>query len=295
MRRLHFSIGHIKDIHHDKSRVDAYAFALQIKAMYVSSVLKGKSLSSKNLKSTFGLGDAKLKRCLSDAEKFGYIRRENGLIIACRLYNEYDIIYTLELSKPISHKEIIKKFRHSILLNQINIVQHAGDTEIINEEVRHGKRKTARARRGLAVCSGVANYVGFSFGYDEIAEMMGVSISTAKRDVKELHKSGVIYRRLRFKTYMSRRETSKLSRWEYSALKEAEMRKGKFLYMYNGKIWVRQTNSYGLSKPKNIRIFFEHSRKYNNISSSLSSGEVGGGSNSIVNIIYNGVKAEHPM
>ena len=73
------------------------------------------------------------------------------------------------------------------------------------------------------------------------------------------------------------------------------MREGNFLYMYNGKIWVRQTNSYGLAKPKNIRIFFEHSRKYNNISSSLSSGEVGGCGNSTVNIIYNGVKAEHPM
>lgn len=264
MRRLHFSISHIQDIHQDKSRVDAYAFALQIKAMYISSALKGKNLSYKNLKSTFGLGDAKLKRCLSDAEKFGYIRRENGLIIACRLYDEYDIIYTLELSKPISHKEIIKKFRHSILLNKIKIVQHAGDTEIIHDEVRHGKGKTARARRGLAVCAGVTNYVGFSFGYEQIAEMMGVSVRTAKSDVNELNNSGVIYRRHRFISYANEQETSAMSKWEYSELKKGEMGNGKFLYMYDGKIWVRQTNSYGLVNPKNIRIFFEHSWKYAN-------------------------------
>lgn len=260
MRYIHFSIFHIKDILGDKSRMDAYAFALQIKARFTSSALKEEHTTYKHLMGLFKMGGIKLKRCLSDAEKYGYIRRDGDLIIANKMYTEFDLVDTLviEVNTVIPHQEIVKTLRRSIFLNQIKIVQHASDTEKNNAVGRIDKGSIANVRHhtgGLAVCGSETNYIGFNFGYDRIAKMMGVSISTAKRDVNELYESGVIKKRLRFVQFLDRDATAKITRAAYATMKSDEMQNGKFLYLYDGIVWERQTNSYALTNPKNIRIF----------------------------------------
>lgn len=238
--------------------MDAYAFALQIKARFTSSALKDKHTTYKHLKELFKMGDIKLKRCLADAEKYGYIRRDSDMLIANKLYTEFDLVDTLVLKDNaiIPHQEVVKTLRHSIFLNKIKIVQHAADTEKINEEKRIGKTRGKRASTNrLAVCDSEGTYTGFSFGYDKIAEMMDVSIRTAKRDVNELHEKGLIMRRRRFVEFLDKKTTAKLTRREYSVMKSAAMADGKFLYLYDNIVWERQTNSYGLTNPQNIRIY----------------------------------------
>lgn len=266
MRCIHYSIFHVKEILGDKSRMDAYAFALQIKARFTSSALKDKNTTYKHLKKLFNMGDIKLKRCLSDAEKYGYIRREGGLIIANKLYTEFDLVDTLEIDEKnfIRHSEILKKFRRSIFLNKIKIVQYASDTEKNNEVGRIGKGSIARARYhtygGLAVCGSETNYAGFYFGYDKIAEMMGVSIRTAKRDVKDLREKEVIRRRLRFVQYLDAEQSSKISRTERKQIIKHAIANGKYLCWCDGIIWERQTNSYALTNPKNIKISYKYAK-----------------------------------
>ena len=76
MRFIQFSVKEAKEVVRDDSRLEAFAFAIMIKARFVSSSLIDKNTKKKHLKSLFHIGDAKLSRCLKNAEKFGYIRRE---------------------------------------------------------------------------------------------------------------------------------------------------------------------------------------------------------------------------
>lgn len=299
MRYIHFSIPKVTEILNDKSRMDAYAFALQIKARFTSSTLKGKNTTIKHMKTLFRMGYAKLKRCLSDAEKFGYIRREGDLIIACKLYREFELVGTITIQNNtiIPHAEVVKQLRHSIFLNKIKIVQHAGDREIINKVGRTGKKRVRNGKTiigGLALCFSESNYVGFNFGYDEVAKMMGVSTRTAKRYVNELHKNGIIYRRQRFKSFLDKDKTRLLSRTLYEKIKSEEMENGRYLAYIDGEIWERQTNSYALTNPKDIKIYVKpHKYKFgvskSGVSSVLSAEPV----NSSVNINYIGDTAEH--
>lgn len=299
MRYIHFSIPKVTEILKDKSRMDAYAFALQIKARFTSSTLKGKNTTIKHMKALFRMGDAKLKMCLSDAEKFGYIRREGNLIIAGKLYSEFELVGTITIQNNtvIPHAEVVKHLRHSIFLNKIKVVQHAGDREIINKVGRTGKSRVRNGKTiigGLALCFSESNYVGFNFGYDGVSKMMGVSTRTAKRYVNELHENGVINRRQRFKSFLDKDKTKLFSRSLYEKMKSDEMNNGRYLAYIDDEIWERQTNSYALTNPKDIKIYvkpykYKFGLSKSGVSSVLSAESV----SSSVDINYIGDTVEH--
>lgn len=128
--------------------LDALSFALLIKLNYTNSAVYPKSI--RELKSLFHMGQDKLKRVLADAEKYGFITRDNGIVRANRVREKRGLNIRLFYSLSRMRKQTIKitdikdDIRKSILLNHFKIVAKIRDT---TRELQKSKDESAHTTK----------------------------------------------------------------------------------------------------------------------------------------------------
>ncbi len=199
MRYIQFSVKDAKEVVQDDSRLEAFAFALMIKARFVSSSLIDKNTKKKHLKSLFHIGDAKLSRCLKNAEKFGYIRKEGDTIIASKLYTDNENVFRIKLkddNQLIPIKELERLIRSSVFLNHVKLVSDLNDKQKRQHTGKICKRKSSETNwceQGKYELRGIS--------YWTISNLMKVSRRSAIRMVKHLNHIGVINKRHMLTTF----------------------------------------------------------------------------------------------
>lgn len=198
-RRIYLSVPLIAEATKDKSRLDALAFAVMIKETFVSSSIQSPTYS--RLRSIFHMGNDKLRRLVTNGCKYGYLRFDNGFLVANKLSNEkeYKIkvdtaFYTASFTKKnecvFKHKDIKELILKSAILNHINKVNDCYDTSQKAQNpnnVREYKKARARlkcmhSKKSSSKCVSIRRFV----------EVTNSTFYSVKKAIKSLKSNGTI-------------------------------------------------------------------------------------------------------
>jgi len=200
MRTIKLSISQAKLAVQSKSRLEALAFAIQIKGMYVSSCLmdcssSDKSIKYSKLKEQFHLGHDKIKRIIKNGIEYKYIRFENGKLIANKMYSEKELIIRLDFNSKESlynNNQIKSLIQKTVIIDHINKISFINDTiyTVKNCKVSYKQRKTAMKKLYKYAVNIPNELIGLS--YDSISKIANVNKNKAIFYIKELVSKNVI-------------------------------------------------------------------------------------------------------
>lgn len=204
MRTIKLSITEAKKAIQSKSRLEALAFAVQIKSMYVSSCLmdcssSNKSIKYSKLKEQFHLGHAKIKRIIQNAIEFGYIRFENGRIIANKLYSEKEFVIRISISNKesfINNNKVKSLIQKSVIIEHINKVSFINDQiyTVKNRKSSYKERKRSIRKLYQYALNISDELVGVS--YNTFCKIANVNKNKAISFIKELVSKNIITKSL---------------------------------------------------------------------------------------------------
>lgn len=206
MRTIKLSILEAKQAIQSKSRLEALAFAVQIKGMYVSSCLmdcssSDKSIKYSKLKEQFHLGHAKIKRIINNAIEYGYIRFENGRLIANKLYSTKEFIIRINIS---SKESLINNSKVKSLIQKTVIIEHINKISFINDqiytvkhrEISYKKKKKAMKKLYEYALTISDDLIGIS--YNTFCKVANINKNKAISFIKDLISHNVITKSLNF-------------------------------------------------------------------------------------------------
>jgi len=198
-RKIYLSISKASASIQSKDRVEALAFAIQIKGLYVSSMLTNTQKSK--LKEKFNIGHEKLSRLIENGLKYGYLREFNGFLIANKLYAKCELVITLDFNSELplySNKQIKELIQRAIIINQINKVEYLNNTiqKTTDKKLHWKQRKLAMKKLYRYVRTISGEFIGIS--YDRLAEVAGITRLKAIEFIKVLVDKGVINKKLTF-------------------------------------------------------------------------------------------------
>ena len=138
---LYIGIEKAQEAITSKARLEAFAFAIQIKMTFRDSIFRDATI--RRCKSVFGLGSTKATRVRKNAVAFGYVKREGKNLIAqqVRTVGNYNYRYEeipshakvltadnspLKVRYKLSYVEDV--VREAVLLNHINKQTECSDT-----------------------------------------------------------------------------------------------------------------------------------------------------------------------
>ena len=232
----------------DKLREESLAFAIQIKHTYVSSALKGKHLTKKHIKILFKIGDAKLTRVLKNGVGFGYIRIEDGLIIANSLRSNKDLVYKIEVKdSTLLNKDAVKIIRHAVAVRHIGILTFYHDLkqrQTNPKSVNDYKRACKKMRgKGEAFSTGVSN--------SRMAEILNCKLWKARQTMQEITNAGVFTKKEQYRPFIVKGHFT-MGHWRHFASE------GIFLKRKNGILQEQLSNLYLLNKTELIRGYYSY-------------------------------------
>lgn len=177
----------------DKSMLDSLAFAVQIKTLFESSALKQDNTTYSGLQKTFKIGYTKLRRIMSDAIKYGFIRRDGNLIIANRLYSDKDRVGAIRVTKNmLLNKEAVKHIKRIVI--QDHFIQQQRNLDLYKkEQIGNMRKKTQTVRDGKLFFGGTS--------YKGIAKKLNCSEREAIRFMDELNNDRYLKRCQHYKTF----------------------------------------------------------------------------------------------
>lgn len=198
-RKIYLSISKAKEAIKSKDRLEAFAFAVQIKGLYVSSVLK--NTEKVKLKSKFNVGHIKLTRLIENGLKYGYLREFNGFLIASKLYEQNELVIALNFNSEkslYSNNEIKGLIQRSVIIDHINKVEFLNNTICMTTDPKANYKDRRKAVKKLYryVKSISGELIGIS--YDRLAKVANISRQKAIKFVKILVSKGVISKTLTF-------------------------------------------------------------------------------------------------
>ena len=239
-RSIYLSIEMAKDALSSKEKLEALAFAIQIKYMFVSSTLKGKNTTKKHLKALFKIGDAKLTRCLINAEKYNYIRIQDNIIVANRLYGDKEVCYVIDIpsrNSLILNKQAERLIKEAVLIDQIKKMDYMRDVHEQEEE-----RLTIEDKNKSCTPEHTKRY---GLSYDTISKKLNISRIQAINIVKGLRSKGIISKAENFYTL-----DAKLTKSCFIHAKEFAQTN---LRIVEGKVCFQLANVFSLLESKLIR------------------------------------------
>ena len=204
MRTIKLSISEAKQAIQSKSRLEALAFAIQIKGMYVSSCLmdcssSDKSIKYSKLKEQFHLGHAKIKRIVNNAVEYGYIRFENGRLIANKLYSTKEFVIRLNISSKeslVNNTKVKSLIQKTVILEHINKISFINDTiyTVKSSKVPYKEKKLAMKKIYKYALTIPNELIGLS--YDRISKIANVNKNKAISFIKDLINRNIINKKI---------------------------------------------------------------------------------------------------
>ena len=222
-----------------KDRVEALAFAIQIKAAYVSSNTR---YNKTELKAMFHIGHIKLSKLIKTAIEHNYVRIENGYIIANRIKDDgLNIKLPIE-QKIYTNKQIVELIQKSVILNHISKITFLNDT---NRQAGDSKLSYKERRKAINTIYKYAvkmpeGLIGLS--YIRIAQICNITRLKAIELVKELLGAKVITRTFNFiKTGIKCAVNDKNEQLQYKNAGQ-----NGYLRKIDGNFCIQSSNIFGL-------------------------------------------------
>ena len=244
-RSILISVEKAQEAMGDKLREEALGFAIQIKHTFESSTLKEKNTKKKYLKKTFKIGEAKLSRVLKNAVRFGYVRRENGLIIANRLYNDREEVGSIHVSKNLLvNKEAVKHIKRIVIMSHFKKQNYHFDLLKKRQEstIRKNRRKKNQMVQNDNLFFGGTSYKG-------IARKINCSERNAIRFIDELVAEGYIRKNKHYTTLKGRQK--EFSKRDKAILAEQEVH---LVFVWEiGELCIQNPNLYFLTNRKDVK------------------------------------------
>lgn len=200
IQRIRIDMNELRASVSSKERLEALAFCVLIKLNFVNSEMYG--ATSRRMCEFFGMGATKLTRCVRNAIRFGYIKREGGSIIANRLRGESGYEYFMmqefytfsfnETGKSVYRiKNIEDTLRKAVLLNHIKMQNQSCETHCTADSDNAYNRKEMRRIRRRKNCL-YKNYANEKLGINRIKSVVSTGRNKAIRLKNELVRSGEI-------------------------------------------------------------------------------------------------------
>lgn len=254
IRTLRLSVKVANEAVSSKERLEALAFAMMIKLTFVSSSVQSPTYD--RLRSIFGMGNAKLKRLITNGLKYGYLKRVNGALYATPIkevgFNEYlkfpfkTASFLPEVKCSFKHKDIKNKIRSTVIQNHIrkqtecNVTIKKASAPKNANQLRSAKRKLKRKRCKEFVCYGLSN--------KRLSEVSNSSLYATKVVMKGLVSFGILRANKEYiETDINPKEFSSRA---YAWMKET----GHFGHFFGGRkgnkevVYCRLANSYTIVK-----------------------------------------------
>lgn len=252
-QHIWFSLNLAQEAIASKERLEAMAFCVSVKAMFVSSTLKTSDITK--VMDKFHIGHIKAKRILSNAKKFGYIRINKHTITILKLKEKFSFNIKLSVENKSIYYNInnVKKFiQQSILLNHIkkqNKVEDSNQTLSNYKDKKFPTKKdTSLYKQAISNISRYAidtNKRFYGLSYTRIASLLNISKNRAIELVDMLVIGGAISKEVCKKELVC-------SKIDYSAI-AFEFFKAKFNNAFvfvtkNGAIYKQESNCYRLDQ-----------------------------------------------
>lgn len=197
MRTLYLSINNAKESIQSVDRLEALAFAIQIKTAFVSSRLNNDQINT--LKSKFNVGYDRLVRMIENGLKYGYLRRSNGFIISNKLYGPKDIVIRLDLEQKIySNNQIKELIQRSVILDHINKVDFINNTLIQTTDMKKGYKARKYAVKKLYKYVRTIPTELIRLSYIRISEIANITRQKAIEFINIMVLKGIISKKYTF-------------------------------------------------------------------------------------------------
>lgn len=190
-RTIYISRDIVKDAILSNDKLEALAFALQIKMAYISSMVNKENIT--DIMSSFHMGHIKLSRLMCNAEKFGYTRNLNGYIIANKLHAKKQIKFKIEVTQKLhKHIDIVKLIQKLAMLDHINKVDFINNTLIQATDTKNDYKSRKCAVKKLYKYVSTIPTEKIRLSYARLAQVCNINKNNAILLMKDLVKSGVV-------------------------------------------------------------------------------------------------------
>lgn len=244
--KIYLSISESKVASQDKERLEALSFAILIKLNFNSSAIKYSNI--RYCKELFHIGTTRIMRILKNGYKYGYLKKIDNTIIACKIKkeNDFNIIIkrnnTYKDNKKIIYKinDIVDLVRKSVLVNHITKQNNCSDTYKRQE----GYKGRSKARnKVLKLCRTQKAYNGLS--NKRIMEITNTKLYRARKIIHSLVDDKIISRNeVNIKTSISPKNFNRNS----ANFWFKETGHYGYLFGYNGLIYCHVSNEYKITK-----------------------------------------------
>ncbi len=207
MRDLYIKVGTLRSIEGDKFLIEAVAFAVLIKQHRISSLIT--EATHRKLKTEFGIGTERLQRVLANGLSSGFLRKEDGNLIANKLHGDTNLAYCMKAEyfadavnsnwrKRLTLNAVVRIIETAILYNHVKMIQDCKDTHGIANSNDLKAVKQARKRESSMLSGGSYNegYKGLSNG--TIVKLIGKKVGTAIKVAKKAIHLNLVTKHWRF-------------------------------------------------------------------------------------------------
>ena len=193
---LRIGVHILEEAIQSESRLEALAMAIQFKGLFTSSALHSRSY--REMKDVFSMGYNKLKRAITNAIEYGYIRKQGNLFIANKISGRnYVKLEFSDFDKSNSNLRIQKELRKAYLVNYLRKREKLEHT--VNKARGYGSPRDCKKAIKLLNKYGIDknSFIGGT-SYNRIAEVLGISRNSSIKLIQELEDQGIIRRMLNF-------------------------------------------------------------------------------------------------
>lgn len=236
----------------DKVVLDALALCVLIKLKFVSSRVK--DATTRRMMQLFHVSYGRCVKAIEAGVKEGWLIKEGKDIRAARIRVEKgcEICLTLPTDTRLTLSQVCNILRSALTYNHISKLDDLRDTIQLAYDPKPGElQKCKRARQRLAKHgmpdneSTLRKYLRLS--YRKAADILNMSVTTAKNIIRRLRKAGLIERIMQFEeTAFTVEQFSKRLQNDY-----AKYGKRGFIVLSNGMVCLQLANSYTIAgQPK---------------------------------------------
>lgn len=244
--KIYLSINEAKYAIQDKEHLEALAFAILIKINFNSSAIKYSNI--RYCKELFHIGTTKMVRILKNGIEYGYLKKIDNTIVACKIkrYNEFNIIInrskTYKENKQIVYKisDIIDLIRKSVLINHINKQNKCSD----NFKRQASSKGRSKARNKAArLCRTDKAYNGLS--NKRIMDITNTKLYRARKLIHSIVDDKIVIKKEKdIKTTIDPKFYNRIITNEWFR----ETKHYGYLFGYKGAIYCHVSNEYVLAK-----------------------------------------------
>ena len=252
-QHIWFSLNLAQEAIASKERLEALAFCVSVKAMFVSSTLKTSDITK--VMDKFHIDHIKAKRILSNAKKFGYIRINKHTITILKLKEKFAFNIKLSVEDKSIYYNLnnVKKFiQQSILLNHIKKQNKVEDSQLIACSYKDKKYPTKKdtvlyneAMKNLKHYAIDQNKQFYGLSYNRIASLLNITKNKAIELVSMLVSGGAMSKKVCKKELVCSKIDSSDIAFEFF---KAKFNNAFVFVTKNGAIYKQESNCYRLDQ-----------------------------------------------